>query len=105
MSEVRGRFSVGELAQRGEDAGLAAGRREVQAVVADRLRQGLVEQFVERVDAERGEHVAQLVGVRTDVAADEVVGRCRGSAGQSVGHLGLSGARGYPLTPHAVVGT
>ena len=98
----------GEPAQRREDVGLAARRGEVQGVVTDRPRQGLVEEVVERVDAERGEHVAELVGVRADVAPDEVIGGCRGKLARVLaGVLVISGSpvRGGNVGPHAVVGT
>ena len=79
----------GEAAQGAEHVGFAACRRQVQGVVTDRSRQRLVEQRVEAVDAERVEHVAQLVVVGADVAPHEVVG----GGSKRLGHLMLSGAR------------
>ena len=61
---------------------------------ADRFRNGLVEQLIQRLGTDDVEHVTELGCVGTDVAVDELVGK----VGQRDWHDGLRTSR-VPIAP------
>ena len=66
---------VGERPQAGDRLGLGQGVLDVEGlVVADRARDGLIEEVVERRHPEGREHAVDLVGRRSDVAVGELLG-------------------------------
>ncbi len=66
-----------------------AGSEPERHVGADRVRHRLREQVVDRIDAEHPQHLGDVVGRRSDVAASELVGldeRVQRSWGSGFGH-------------------
>ena len=65
-----------EVAETRDRVGFAPRRWHTERLArADAVRDGLVDQLLDRREVESGEHAGLLVGVRADVAADELVGR------------------------------
>ena len=76
--------AVGERPQRGEDLGLRAGVGQLERLVgADGLGHRLVDELVERGNAEDAQHPLDVRRARTEVPVGE------GGGGGGVGHRGL----------------